>query len=67
MLSIVKLVLLSVNSIYYSMNTKLIENFSILWTDYNNDIDIFFNVNQKHIAINIEAFNWEKYGVKEDD
>jgi len=67
MLSIVKLVLLSVNSIYYSMNTKLIENFSFLWTDHNYDIDIFFNVNQKHIAINIEDFNWEKNEVEENN
>ncbi len=60
MLSIVKLVLLSVNSIKYSMNTKLIENFSILWTDHNYDTDIFFNVNENTSRIIIEAFNGEK-------
>ncbi len=49
------------------MSTKPIENFSILWTDHNYDIDIFFNVNQKHIAISIEAFNWEKNEIEEND
>ncbi len=47
------------------MNTKLIENFSILSTDHNYDDDIFFNVNQNHIAISIEAFNWEKNEIEE--
>ncbi len=49
------------------MNTKLIENFSILSTDHNYDDDIFFNVNQKHIAISIDAFNWEKNEIEEND
>ncbi len=39
------------------MNTKLIEKFSTLSTDHNYDNDIFFNVNEKHIAISNEAFN----------
>jgi hypothetical protein len=47
------------------MNTKLIEIFSILSTDHNYDDDIFFNVNQKHIAISIDAFNRKKNEIEE--
>ncbi len=31
--------------------------FSLSSTDHNYDNDIFFNVTQKHITINVEAFN----------
>ncbi len=58
-LSTLKILLLYVNWILDSININTIEIFSILLTDNNYNIDLFFNINQKQITISGEAFKWE--------